>query len=160
MIRKRRYLNESMEQIKQPMVRELLGYIRNHAMDQFLKDHNFDSYEEYVEDEKAYWEDMSDEYKARYHFNIIKPEDMFSPETIDFRALCEQWVNEKNLFAYDEDFNTFLEKVCDYEHFIAYCSEAKRNRVRDINFFDCTVYDWLYWMAVGVYFEYKLQTNL
>ena len=157
MIRKRRYLNESMDQIKQPMVRELLGYIRNHAMDQFLKDHNFDSYEEYVEDEKAYWEDMSDEYKARYHFNITKPEDMFYPETIDFRALCEQWANEKNLFSDDEDFNTFLEKVCDYEHFIAYCSTARYNdRVRGIDFFSCTVYDWLYWLAVGVYYEYKL----
>ena len=141
-----------LENITNATVRSLLQFIRDHIMEAFLNERNFDSYEEYIEEAKASWEDHSDEWKASHPFRetVCTQEEMFNPDITDFYNSAEAWA-VKNSYS-GTDYDRVIAEVGGFAKLADYLRAAKQT---DISITDRDpVYSWLYYIALGAFEMY------
>ena len=98
MIKRRRSLNESLDQIDNDFVRECVEYLSEHACEWYLEKEGYDTYEEYAE-----WESSQGE-------PVYTKEEMFCPASEEYAEEIRDWLWRKGIRGID-DLEEFVDRI-------------------------------------------------
>lgn len=145
-------MKKSLENVTNATVRSLLQFIQDHIIEAFLNERDFDTYEEYIEEAKASWEDHSDEWKASHPFkeSIYTQEEVFDPDVTDFYDSVEAWAVKNDYLS--TDYDRVIAEMGGFAKLVDYLRAAEQTDISITN--DDPIYSWLYYIALGAFEMY------